>query len=499
MKTDSTLTPKLITKLGISFLLLVILMGGCYVLTTLYFTQKYRQESTQKLNTNLAQHLIDEKFQQAEPFLEDGSVNKALFGDLMHDMMAVNRAIEVYLLDQKGEILYSVVLSHDNPNEPAKTVSTAPIKAFIASKGGKYILGDDPRNPGTQKVFSAAPYVSNGREGYIYIVLESEVEEAISESLASSYFLKLGVGASMLAMLFTIGIGLASIWFLTKNTREIIYTVKRFREGDYEMRIPNAEKSDLSVLATQFNEMADTIVENMDAMKSVDTLRRELIANVSHDLRTPLAIMNGYVETMHMKQDSLSAEERNHYLNIILDSSAKLNTMIGQLFEYSKLEANQVVPQKEPFSIAELAHDMVANYEILAQKKNIQLAVDAEESLPLVFADISLVERAVQNLLDNALKFTPESGSVTLKMLSTSDQVEIRVNDSGPGIKESDQAYIFDRFRQDQEHSASSEGAGIGLAIVKKIMDLHNTSIQVISSPSEGSSFRFSLPSYAMG
>ncbi|MFK7970431.1 MAG: sensor histidine kinase, partial [Bacteroidia bacterium] len=184
-------------------------MAASYIVTTLYFTQKYRQEITQKLNTNLAQHLIDEKFQQAEPFLEDGAVNKALFGDLMHDMMAVNRALEVYLLNDKGEILYSVVLNHDKPNEPAKTVSLAPIKDFVANKGEKYILGDDPLNPDVQKIFSAAPYESKGKSGYVYIILESKVEEVITSSLASSYFVRLGIGGAILTMLFAIGIGLA--------------------------------------------------------------------------------------------------------------------------------------------------------------------------------------------------------------------------------------------------------------------------------------------------
>jgi signal transduction histidine kinase len=498
MFNSKTLTPKLIIKLGISFLALLVLMAASYVVFTLYFTQKYRQEITQKLNVNLAQHLIDEKFQQAKPFLEDGSVNKALFGDLMHDMMAVNRAIEVYLLNSNGEILYSVVLDHDKPNAPKKHVDLVPVKHFIQSKGERLILGDDPRDANQQAIFSAAAFNQDGNEGYIYIVLESKVEEAVTASLASSYFLKLGFGASLLTLFFTIGVGLIAIWFLTKNTRQIIHTVRRFREGDYDIRIPNAERSDLSVLATQFNDMADTIVENMDAMKSVDRLRRELIANISHDLRTPLAIMNGYIETLHMKQDSLSPEQQQEYLGIVMESSSKLNKMIAQLFEYSKLEANQIEPQKEPFSMLDLAHDMVAKYEILAAKKQIALSVDSGEKLPLVFADISLVERAIQNLLDNAIRHTPEGGIIELVLRASASEVEIRIDDSGPGISLKDQAFIFERFRQAEEGKASKDGAGIGLAIVKKIMDLHNTTIQVVSQPEHGASFRFSLPSVAV-
>ena len=167
---EKTLTPKLVKRLWVAFILLVFLMGASYMLITSYFANKHYQETTQRLHADVANHVIEEKFQNASPFLEDGSVNKPLFGDLMHDMMAVNRGIEVYLLDKTGEILYSVVLDHSE-NAPAKNVSLDPIKTFLNDKGEKFVLGDDPRNPGEQKIFSAAPYSVDGREGYIYIIL----------------------------------------------------------------------------------------------------------------------------------------------------------------------------------------------------------------------------------------------------------------------------------------------------------------------------------------
>ncbi|MGS0528230.1 hypothetical protein ACU8V7_26505 [Zobellia nedashkovskayae] len=107
---EKTLTPKLIKKLWLAFILLVLLMGASYIFITGYFANKYSQETTQRLNADVAHHVIAEKFKDASPFLEDGSVNKPLFGDLMHDMMAVNQSIEVYLLNETGEVLYSVVL-----------------------------------------------------------------------------------------------------------------------------------------------------------------------------------------------------------------------------------------------------------------------------------------------------------------------------------------------------------------------------------------------------
>ena len=495
MTQSRTISNRLIRKLSIVFFLLMVLMGVSYILTTMYFTNKHFEETSQKLNAQLANHLIEEKFAGASPFLDDGSINKPLFGDLMHDMMAVNRGIEVYLLDSVGAVQYSVVLDHDDPNNPVEYVDLNPIHEFIKCEGDRYILGDDPRNRERKRIFSAARFTKDSREGYVYIVLAGQELDEVSSALISSYFMRLGIGASLLTMVFVLFLGLVSLWFLTENLRSIIETVRRFREGDLAIRIANPDKTDLSILATSFNEMADTIMHNMEEMKSVDVLRRELIANVSHDLRTPLSIINGYIETLQMKSGELSELEKEKYLDIIKGSSERLSHLVAQLFEYSKLEAEQVKPEKEPFAITDLAMDLITKNKVLADKKEIKIDMNAQESIPLVFADISLVERAIQNLLDNALKFTPKNGKVSLSVSSTNKNVKIEISDSGPGISEQDQSFIFDRYRQTRKES-KSEGAGLGLAIVKKIMELHNTTIQVISQPNQGSTFQFSLPSY---
>ncbi|MBT8184963.1 MAG: HAMP domain-containing histidine kinase, partial [Eudoraea sp.] len=272
-------------------------------------------------------------------------------------------------------------------------------------------------------------------------------------------------------------------------------TVRRFREGDLKARIENPEKSDIEVFAQSFNEMADTIVGNIDEMKSVDGLRRELIANVSHDLRTPLAILKGYVETMQMKKDSLTDAEKQEYLQITHENVDRLSNLINQLFEYSKLEAKQVNPVKEPFSITELSHDLIAKFKVIAEQKKIALVLDHPKENSMVFADVSLVERALQNLIENAIKFTEPHGKVVLSIKRKNKNVEINITDTGTGIPLSEQPYIFDRYKQ-AENNSKRQGYGLGLAIVKKIMDLHDTTITVLSKPKEGSSFIFNLPAY---
>jgi signal transduction histidine kinase len=224
-------------------------------------------------------------------------------------------------------------------------------------------------------------------------------------------------------------------------------------------------------------------------MKEVQKLRQELTANISHDLRSPIAVSQGYIETMLMKKEELNATEREKYLEIVLASMGKLTKLVAQLFEYSKLQANQVKLEKEAFSIEELASDVVANYKGIADNRNIELKLSADKEMSLVFADIALVDRVLQNLMDNALKYTPDGGLITLQIHSNNENVSFTIQDSGPGIPEGEQLLIFERY----VHGTKKGGTGLGLAIVKRIIDLHNTKIEVLSRPDEGAAFRFEL------
>lgn len=489
-----TVSVQFINKIIVSFLLVALVMALSFIGMTWLLSNKFFEESTQQLNAGIANHLIDEKFQNNSPFLENGEVNKALFGDLMHDMMAVNRAIEVYLLDIEGNVLYSVVLDHSDAEKAPTQIATGPLDDFIASDGEKYICAQDPKNPEEDKIFSAAKYNVDGREGYVYVLLASSRFDEVSEQLAGSYFIQFGALGTLGILLFGGIIGVLAIWLLSKNLREIIATVQKFKEGDLKARIDKPGGQDLSLLAETFNEMADTLLKNIDELKSLESLRRELIANVSHDLRTPLAITQGYVETLQLKSDSLSVEERDKYLTIIEKSIQKLSKLINQLFEYSKLEAKQIEPQKEAFSIKELAFDIQSKYEQLASKKNISIELNAESNLPSVYADIALVERVIQNLIDNAIKFTPEGGRIVLNLNSDNQNVKIAVEDNGIGIDSENLTHIFERTHQVESAKEHNKGAGLGLAIVKKIMDLHETTINVQSTPNQGTVFQFSLP-----
>lgn len=493
MNKTQTLTPRLVFKLWLALSLLIVGMGVCYILITNYFSNQHHLATQQEINAPLAQHLIDEKFLEEQPFLDDGSINKELFSGLMHDMMAINRSIEVYLLDNNGKILHSVVLD-PKPGDPAQYVDIVPITNFLAKQGKGFYLGEDPRDREERKIFSAAQYDTQGKTGFVYIILSGEAYQLASSNIFNKYIKSFGLGAIALTTGFTLLIGFVLIWFITKNLRTITQVAMRFKDGDLKARILYPEKTDVAVFANTFNQMADTITSNLEDIKSVDDLRRQLIANVSHDLRTPLAILKGYAETLMDKSSTLTIEETTRYLSIINSNSDRLSKLVEQLFEYSKLEAKQIEPLKEQFSITDLCLDLVSKFDILAKEKNIELSFSVKNNKNiLVFADISLIERAIQNLLDNALKFTTEGGAIKIELEKRNEFCYIIVNDSGIGIEEDLQHLIFERFKQ-TSGAYTKQGAGLGLAIVKKIIELHDGMISVHSKKNVGSTFTINIP-----
>lgn len=482
---------KLFLKLGGILLAMLLVVGAVYVSISRYISEDYIAEVNQQLYGGIAEHTV----QEVKP-LVNGAVDTTQIQAIMHSMMIINPSVEVYLLEPDGDIITYVA---PYKRVQLEKVDLAPVKEFIAAKDGKrpFLKGDDPRNPDKPNIFSAAEIQdSTGKlEGYAYIILSGEEQASVTGSLASSYMLKLGASLFFLCLLVAFVVSLLAMRYLTRNLRRVETAVHRFQEGDYEARVDTDSKGEFAVVGNTFNAMANQISANIDEIKSLDKLRRELIANISHDLRTPLAIIQGFVETLIMKTDTMPAEERKRHLSTILNSSERLGGLISQLFEYSKLEARQIEPQKEAFSVGELAQDVAHKFSVLAATKEITIKLERTDNLPRIFADLGLVERVLQNLMDNALKFTPAGGTVTIRMESDRHNVRISVADTGPGIPEAELPFIFDRYRKgSRTNGGRNSGAGLGLAIVKKILDLHDQTIEIKSRVKEGTSFIFELP-----
>jgi len=476
-------------RISTAFLVMLVLVGVAYVAITIYTSGIYFQHVNQRLNRNAATNIAA----HSSPF-RNGKTNDTSMAEIFHDVMSVNPGLEVYLLDTNGNILSFYA--------PAKKialnkVSLRPLREFINNQGKQFVKGDDPRHPGLQKVFSAAPVVSNGSlAGYIYVVLASEEYDHVTNYLRFDYMLQVGSRAMLATLLFALAIGLVIIWLITKNLRRVIDVMHKFRQGNIDARIKIQSTGDIKELSGMFNEMADILTKNIEKIKEVEVLRRELIANISHDLRTPISIIHGYVETLLIKEKTISADDYKRYLNTIYKSIHNLESLVHELFELSKLEANQVQPVKEPFFISELVSDISSKYELLAKSKSITLNTALSKEQQPVFADVSLIERVMQNLIDNALKFTPAGGRIIIQTNKAKRGIEVSVSDSGIGIPEEEKDLVFGRYYKGHGFIKYQRHTGLGLAIAKKILDLHNSSLVLHSRVNEGTSFAFELPLY---
>lgn len=476
-------------KISLSFILVFLLVGCSYILITASTAQRYFQETTQRLNSSVAKYLTKE----VKPF-KDGKVNDEALSMIMHSMMAVNPAIEVYLLDPEGKILSYVVFDQ---LVKLKRVNLDPIKEFVAADGDDFVMGDDPRNPGGKSVFSATSvYDESGvLLGYVYIILASEKYETIASGLLGNYSLQLTYNSLFVTLVVALLIGLGLIAWLTRHLRIIVKAVEEFKDGNLKARVPEYKStSEFAVLGETFNHMADRILANIDELKKVDSLRRELIANVSHDLRNPLAIINGYIETLQMKGDRISDQERNKYLTIIGDSTDKLTKLVSDLFDLSKLDSGQMQLKMEKLNMQELLHDTSLKYELLAKTKNIKINTDISAALPMVKADFYLLDRVIQNLLDNAVKYTPQDGTIWIEASKAAGStVQVQVKNTGKGIPTKDLDLIVDRYYMIDKDREGVEGSGLGLAIVKRILELHGSQIQIESDSKSYTAFRFEL------
>jgi signal transduction histidine kinase len=201
----------------------------------------------------------------------------------------------------------------------------------------------------------------------------------------------------------------------------------------------------VAVLHNRFIELARQIAGQWDRLADSDRQRREFVANISHDLRTPLTSLLGYLETLSLKADRLTMEENKQYLNIALRQGNKVRHLSQQLFELARLEHGGIKPQPETFVLAELVQDVAQKFDLAIATRNIGLQLDLAAGLPPITADLSMIERVLTNLLDNAIRHTPEGGLIRLTARRSGPEFIVEVADSGPGVAGELRATLFER------------------------------------------------------
>jgi signal transduction histidine kinase len=275
--------------------------------------------------------------------------------------------------------------------------------------------------------------------------------------------------------------------------------MQAFQQRGASTPLPVTSRDEIGALTVDFNEMAQRIAEQVELLRSTDEDRRAFVANISHDLRTPTAAVQGYLETLLVKASGLDEEQRRDYLQRALGQAERLNGLVEQLFELARLEARDVAPSMERFDLAGLVGDALMKFEGRSEGRRLALSVapEARQGDLDVVGDLALVERLLDNLLTNALRFSRTQ--VVVKLERHGDRVVLRVVDDGPGIADADRGRIFERFYRGSrrlpggEGSPGGGGTGLGLAIVARIVELHGGSVRVAATGAKGTIFEVVL------
>ena len=303
------------------------------------------------------------------------------------------------------------------------------------------------------------------------------------------------------AMLFFFVVMLGIFAYFTRPLRRLSKDITALRAVGFDNSKVNLAKwmpnsrNEVHQLGEAFEQMVKQINQQFDMLQKNDEHRRELLADISHDLRTPLSSLQGYIETLELNNDRVTKEQRQKYVEIALKNAQQLKGLIDQIFELAHLESGQVSLNLEAFNLAELLYDVVAKFSLQTSAKNIDISIVPECSYTQVHSDIGKLERVLSNLLENAIRHTSESGKITLVITEINlNQCQLTITDTGTGIKEEELLYIFDtRYRGSNAVQDKEKHTGLGLAITKKLLELLKSDIKVTSTLGEGTTFSFNL------
>ena len=271
---------------------------------------------------------------------------------------------------------------------------------------------------------------------------------------------------------------------MTQPLRDMARAARRMETGDYSQRIHTDSRDEVGKLADAFNRMSTEL-------EGLELLRRELVANVSHELKTPISALRAHLENLLDGVEQPDPET----LQIMLMQSERLGRLVDQLLDLSRLESGDVPLERERVELAPLVSQVFSEIQVARPDPGVTLDDDLPGDLPPVFADRERVHQVLFNLLDNAVRLTPAGGRVTVTASSHNGSIDVVVADTGPGIPAEHLPHVFERFyRVDESRSRDDGGTGIGLAIARSVVEAHGGRIWADSEPGRGSAFTFELP-----
>lgn len=413
-------------------------------------------------------------------------------------MLLLEPSSALYLIDNQGRV--RVGYSKQRSIGGNSHVALLPIRQLLDHPGGKIVYGSDPDFPGMKCLFAAAPiYDGKLQSGYLYMLMrppETNPGQLLASSYANRTALLVALGASILSALFVL-IVMAQI---TRPLRRLASAADRVRAAGIE-DIPDAasfphqdRRDEIGHLSRAFRDMVQRLHEQVQRVRRMDATRRDWVASISHDLRTPLTSLTGHLETVILRGERLSEAERERFLRVALKNAQHLDRLSASLFDFARLDSDAVRLEKVPTPLGELIDDIAQRFAPAAETRGVHIDSSYPDVLPLVEVDAALIERAIANLMENALRYTPAGGTICLTAQHQDGGVALIVTDTGAGVALADITKVFERFFQGSQQREGRGHAGLGLAIVKRVAELHQGHVRVSNRPEGGACFTLWLP-----
>jgi signal transduction histidine kinase len=305
---------------------------------------------------------------------------------------------------------------------------------------------------------------------------------------------KLFIGAAAGAVVLALLLGYFLSWSLIGPIQRIVGRLAAIASGDFSRHVEVANRDELGDLGTRVNQMNDELQRVYRELESASRHKSEFLANMSHELRTPLNAILGFSQVLEKRLFGELNEKQGEYVEDIRSSGDHLLSLINDVLDLSKVEAGQIELEVAPFSLPEAVERGVVMLRERASKNGVALAAELEPEVQIVSGDERRIRQILFNLLSNAVKFTPAGGRIDVTAARVDGEIQLAVTDTGPGIAPEDLDRIFEEFQQTQVGAKHHEGTGLGLALSKRLVELHGGRIWVESEVGVGSRFVFTLP-----
>ena len=311
-------------------------------------------------------------------------------------------------------------------------------------------------------------------------------EKGISKEAINREKVKNIISSFKIATIYSLGIGVSLILVMASHIinplRKITEATKKVATGNLKVKVDVDRKDEIGELAQNFNIM-------VDELNSIEYLRKDFISNISHELKTPIASIQGFAKLL--SDDNLSKEEKEEYINIILEETQRLSNLSSNMLKLSKLEKQEIVTNKTEYRLDNQIRKAIIMLDEKINSKKIKISLDSSEVS--IYEDEDLIMEIWINLINNAIKYSNENGEIKIKVIEEENDVKVSIKDEGIGIPKDKQERIFEKFYQ-VENSRAGEGSGLGLAIVKRIVDLIKGKIEVESKEKQGTKIMVSIP-----